>query len=158
MDYNKLAEIIETTFKQALEEPVYKFGLPSLSGGPTKKSNTGSLRDSLKATSTSYGVALEGNVYGQWVQSGRMPGKYVPIAPLEEWVKEKGLNFKNKKGKPLTPKQMAFAISKHIQKFGIPSAPGWYDVAIQKLFENKELEEVLGDITVDELIEKIQGI
>lgn len=158
MDYTRLAEIIEKTFKEALDEPVYKFGLPGLTGGPTKKSNTDSLRDSLKATPTKFGVILEGNDYGQWVQSGRMPGKYVPIDPLEEWVIEKGLRFTDKKGKPLQPRQMAFAISKHIYKFGIPSSPGWYDVAIGKLYENKELEEVLGDITVDELIEKIQGI
>jgi hypothetical protein len=162
MDYSKLGKIIEDTFKQALDEPVYRFGLPGLTGGPIKKTNDGdtsNLRDTIKAIPTEYGIDLEMNVYGQWVQSGRMPGKYVPIKPLEEWITQKGLKFVNKKtNKPMTTKQMAFAISNHIHTFGIPSAPGWYDVAIQNLYNNKELDNILGDITVDELISKTQGI
>lgn len=157
MDLDKIAQIIESTFKKALERPIYRFGMPT-EKGKADKIASGSLRNSIEAIPTNQGIFVFMNDYGKWVQSGRMPGKYVPIAPLEKWVKERGLNFLDKNGKAMTPKQMAFAISRNIYKFGIPTQPSWMDVAIESLLDNKELVDLLGQMTVDELIEKIEGI
>ena len=157
MDLNKVAEILETTFKQALEKPIYRFGLP-VEKGRANKIASGSLRNSIEAIPTNQGIFIFMNDYGKWVQSGRFPGKYVPIAPLEKWVKERGLQFKNKNGKPMTTKQMAFAISTNIKNFGIPTDPSWMDVAIDNLLDNKELDGLLTNMTIEELIEKIEGI
>jgi len=48
--------------------------------------------------------------YWKYVNYGRKEGKYVPIKPLEDWARSKGLP---------DPRSAAFAISKNIQKFGI---------------------------------------
>lgn len=158
MDYVRLAEIIQQTFKNALTKPVYNFGLPKPYKGQSDKIATGGLRDSIEAIPTSEGIYVFMNDYGKWVQSGRMPGKYVPIKPLENWIRTRGINFKDKKGKSLTVKQMAYAISNHIHQWGIPSDPSWMDEAILELEKNKEVEQILTDMTVDELIEKIEGL
>jgi hypothetical protein len=157
MDLEKIAKIIETTFKSALEKPIYRFGLPTKKGVANKIAS-GSLRNSIEAIATNQGIFVFMNNYGKWVQSGRQPGKYVPIAPLEKWVKERGISFKNKSGKLLTTKQMAFAISTNIKNFGIPTDPSWMDVAIDELIDNKQLDELLLNMSVEELIEKIEGI
>ena len=53
-------------------------------------------------------------------RSGRQPGKYVPLKPLMDWIKKKGMN-RDKKGrfKKFNIKGVAVAISRSIQKFGI---------------------------------------
>jgi hypothetical protein len=157
MDFEKIAQIIQDTFRSALEKPIYRYGMP-IKKGTSSKIATGSLRNSIEAIPTNQGIFVFMNDYGKWVQSGRLPGKYVPIAPLEKWVKDKGLNFTDKNGKAMTPRQMAYAISKSIHRFGIATDPSWMDVAIEELLQNKELEDLLGQMTVDELIEKIEGI
>lgn len=157
MDLTKVAEIVQDTFKQALEEKRYRFGMPQPRGIGNKVAS-GSLRDSIQAVATNDGILVFMNDYGKWVQSGRKAGKYVPIKPLEEWIKRRGINFKSKFGKTLTTRQMAYAISTNIAKYGIPSDPGWMDVAIENLYNNKELEELLGELTVDDLINALEGI
>lgn len=157
MDLTKIAEIIENTFKNALDKPIYRYGMPT-KRGVAEKSNTGSLRNSIEAIPNNYGIFVYMNDYGKWVQSGRQRGKYVPIKPIEEWIKQRGISFKDKKGKQLTTKQMAFAISTNIKNYGIPSDPSWMDVAVEDLMKNKDLDELLGEMTVGELIEKLQGI
>lgn len=157
MDLTKIAEIIESTFKEALEQPIYRFGLPGLKNKGTKV-NTGTLRDSIEAVPTSDGIFIFMEKYGKWVQSGRQPGKYVPLDPLEKWIIKKGLRFKDKNGKDISTRGMAAILSKHIYKWGIPTSPPWMDYAILQLEKNTKLQELLGQMAVDDLVEKIQGI
>jgi hypothetical protein len=57
MDLTKIAEILETTFKESLEKPIYRFGMPVKKGQSTKVAS-GSLRNSIEAIPTSKGIFI----------------------------------------------------------------------------------------------------
>jgi hypothetical protein len=160
MDLTKIAQIVQDTFKKALYEPQYRFGIgPNSVGGTSDKVASGSLYDSIEAIPSKDGIFIFMNSYGKFVNKGRQAGKYVPIKPLEEWVKSRGLSWKDKNGKAMSTKTMAIIISKNIKNVGIPALPfGWMDYAIEELYKNKDLENLLVDMTVDDLINKFQGI
>jgi len=160
MDLSKIAQIVQDTFKKALYEPQYRFGIgPNSVGGTSDKVASGSLYDSIEAIPSKDGIFIFMNSYGKFVNKGRQAGKYVPIKPLEEWVKARGLSWKDKNGKAMSTKTMAIIISKNIKNVGIPALPfGWMDYAIEELYKNKDLENLLVDMTVDDLINKFQGI
>lgn len=62
--------------------------------------------------------------YWKWVEYGRKVGKQPPIEPIEEWIKIKPVIPKARNGKVPTTKQLAFAISKTIGKYGTkPKSP-----------------------------------
>ena len=61
--------------------------------------------------------------YWKYVNFGRVPGKYVPIAPLEEWARSKGFD---------NPRGAAFGISKNIKKFGIQPT-NFYGMALDNV-------------------------
>ncbi len=158
MNLEQLSIIIEDIFKESLEENRYHFGLDKRKGISNKVAS-GSLRDSVKAIPGKGEIGIEMNSYGKFVQSGRKSGKKnVPIDALILWIKERSLTGKDKDGKRMSTRSFAFAIQRNIKKFGIPSKPGWYDVAIEKIYNNKEIEELIGDLTVDDLINKLEGI
>jgi hypothetical protein len=158
MDIERLTIVLEDIFKESLEENVYHFGLSSRKG-ISNKIASGSLRNSIKAIPQEGAIGIEMNTYWRFVQSGRKSSKKgVPVDALERWIKERGLTGRDKKGKRMSTRSFAFAIQRNIKKFGIPSKPGFLDVAVMKMYESKELADVLGDITVDELIDHLEGI
>jgi len=158
MDISKLSDILEDIFKKSLEENIYHFGLAGRRG-ISNKIASGSLRNSVSAVPEPGAIGIEMNDYWKFVQSGRQPGKKgVPIEALEIWIKQRGLTGKDKKGKRISNRSFAFAINQNIKKFGIPSRPGFLDVAINKMYESKELQDELGNITIDELINHLEGI
>jgi hypothetical protein len=58
--------------------------------------------------------------YWKNVNDGRQPGKYVPLKPLERWIRNKGLNRDTKgRFKKFNIKGIAAAISKSIKDNGI---------------------------------------
>ena len=157
MDLNRISEIIVETLQSALYEPQYQFGIPKK--GESDKVASGSLRDSIEAIPSKDGIFVFMNSYGKYVNSGRQKGKYVPIKPLEDWIRSRGLQGKDKNGKPISNRSFAYAISRTIYKKGIPALPfGWMDFAIEQLYENKELESLLAEMSVDDLINQLQGI
>lgn len=158
MDLIRLAQILEDEFKRALEQPVYRFGLAGRSG-LSNKIASGSLRDSIKGIPGDNEIGIEMNSYGRFVQSGRKYGKKgVPIDALIAWIKERGLTGKDKKGKRMSTRSFAFAIQRNIKKFGIPTQPGWLDLAVENIYNNKEIESLIGDLTIDDLINHLEGI
>lgn len=158
MDLEKLATILEQIFKESLEEDVYHFGLASHKG-VSNKIASGNLRNSIKAIPEEGAIGIEMNSYGKFVQSGRKTNKKgVPVDALILWIQQRHLTGKTKDGKRMTTRQFAFAIQRNIKKFGIPSKPGWYDVAVEKIYNNKEIENLLIGLTIDDLINKIEGI
>lgn len=157
MDLTKLSELIENTFKEALLLPIYRFGLPTKKGRSNKVASYG-LFDSIEAIPTNDGIYVFMNKYGKYLQGGKNPGKYVPLDPLERWVIKRGIVFTDKNGKPHSPRAMAAIISKHIHRWGIPSDPPWMDEAILMLERNEDIAKILGDLTVDELLQKLEGI
>lgn len=77
--------------------------------------------------------------YGRFVETGRKPGgKKVPIAALEQWIKNKQFNIAADR-----VKGVAFAIQTNIFKFGIPTDKD----PRKKGFLAKTLVKVEGRIT-----------
>lgn len=147
----KVGQIIEKIFKDSLQETRYPYGLPQQKGISNKIASS-SLYDSIKVYSKPDEFAIEMNKYGRFVQSGRFPNdKGVPINALLQWIDDRRITPKdgNKLG-------LAFAIQTNIKKFGIRGS-NWYDVAFEKIFENKEIEILLGK-SIEELIDEIIGI
>ncbi len=98
------------------------------------------------------------NDYGQWVQSGRLPGKKgVPVDALEKWIKDRGLQGRDKKGRFIKRRSFAFAIQANIKKFGIRPS-NWYDVAIENVIDDPEIITLLEDASIEDLINAIEGI
>lgn len=180
MDLNKITPIIEKLFKEALEEPRYRFGTKYKGKGP--KVASGSLRDSIKArvvkdTDDSkvirmFGKKLNGagivalnQSLGQVVNDKRRPGKYAPIEPLEDWIKNKrSFKLRNSKGRFVSKsdkqavKSAAYAISKTIKKFGIKPASNWIGVALKKVEKNKEIKQLLGQQATYDLMKILRDV
>lgn len=161
MDLNAIAPIIEDKFKAALAEKRYPFGFGKKKG-LSNKIASGSLQNSINVgTRTSPDgttLTVSMNDYGQWVQSGRLRGKKgVPVDALEKWIKDRGLQGRDKKGRFIKRRSFAFAIQANIKKFGIRPS-NWYDAAIDNVLEDPEIINLLEDATIEDLINAIEGI
>ena len=170
MDLSRLAPIIEQVFKQVLSENRYPFGRPSVKGLSNKVAS-GKLRNSIKAVQTNEDTIIVygpnnlplNQTYGDWggrgdVNLGRRPGlKGVPIDVLENWIRERGLKGRDKKGKFIKTRSFAFAIQTNIKKFGIRPT-NFVELAIDNLENNRELIETIEEITVKEIINLVEGI
>jgi len=157
MDLEKIVPIIENIFKKALEEKRYPFGFAK-NKGVSNKVSSGSLRNSIKVSAKDDTLQIQMNAYGQWVQSGRAPGKPgVPISAIISWIKARKLKGRDKKGRFIKDVSFAFGIQKNIKKFGIRPS-NWFDVAIDEMLENKQIEELLGDATMEDLINALEGL
>ena len=64
------------------------------------------------------GVVIVGAMYGGYLEFGRKAGGMPPIAPLETWVKKKGIATDSKE-----IKSIAFAIARSIAKNGTKPRP-----------------------------------
>jgi len=163
MDLNQIAPIIVDTIKKALSQKVYPFGMGKYRGIGNKIAS-GNLRNSVEATvkkGTAGFDVIEISMaeYGQWVQSGRLPGKKgIPISVIEKWIKQRKLKGRNQKtGRYITDKSFAFAIQKNIMKFGIRPS-NFLDVALETIAQDQQIMELLGDAAYEELIDLIEGI
>ncbi len=83
--------------------------------------------------------------------------KGVPVDALEKWIKARGIQGRDKKGRFIKRRSLAFAIQTNIKKFGI-KASNWYDVAIDKVLEDNEIIELLEGAAIEDLINAIEGI
>lgn len=161
MNLEEIAPIIEAKFKKALEERRYPFGFGKYKGLSNKVAS-GSLKNSIEVTAQEKGdvsyLQMSMNDYGQWVQSGRLPGKKgVPIDAIEKWIRSRGLKGRDKKGRFITNRSFAFGIQKNIKKFGIRPS-NWYDVAIDSILEDTEIINLLEGAAIEDLINAIEGI
>jgi hypothetical protein len=161
MDLNAIAPILEDIIRQSLYEQRYKFGFDKYKGVSNKVAS-GTLARSVEVqTKTNNGITelqILMAEYGQWVQSGRLPGKgYVPIGSLLAWIKQRGLKGRDKKGKFMTDKSFAFAIQKNIRKFGIRPA-NFLDVSMEKIMADERITNLLGEAAYEDLINAITGI
>jgi hypothetical protein len=161
MDLEKIAPIIENILKKTLEEKRYPFGFAKFRGLGDKVAS-GKLKDSIQVTVVTRKdntvIQVLAEQYSQWVQSGRLPGKKgVPISVLEEWIKSRGLQGRDKKGKFIKRKSFAFAIQTNIKKFGIRPS-NFLDVALETISNDPKIVELIGDESYEELINLIEGI
>lgn len=151
MELERLNNIIEEIYQDALEDKKYRFGFDT-NRGTSNKVATGSLLNSIKAIPKQNEIGVQANKYGRYVDSGRKPGAFPPIKDILVWIKAKGIRTQDK-----TKEQLAYAIGKNIEKFGIP-ASNWLTVAEQNIITNKKFEELLTEIAIDELINNLEKI
>lgn len=161
MDLEAIAPILEDIIRQSLYEKRYPFGFANNKGIGNKVASA-TLARSIEVQTVQKGPITELQVlmaeYGQWVQSGRLPGKgLVPVGSLMRWIKERGLKGRDKKGRFMTDKSFAFAIRTNIKKFGIRPA-NFLDVSFEKIFEDPRILELVGDEGFDELTNRINII
>jgi hypothetical protein len=161
MDLETIAPLLEDIIRKSLYEQRYPFGFDKYKGVGNKVAS-GTLARSVEVQTVQKGPITELQIlmaeYGQWVQSGRMPGKgFVPVGSLMRWIKERGLKGRNKKGKFITDKSFAFAIQKNIKKFGIRPA-NFLDISFEKIFEDPRINELVGEEGYEELVNKINII
>ena len=69
---------------------------------------------------------------GKWVTQGRKRGsRFPPPAPISKWIKEKGIQGRDKKGRFISNKSLTFLISRAIARDGIKPLP-FMKMAIQQ--------------------------
>ena len=161
MDFEAIAPIIEDIIRKSLYEQRYRFGFANYKGVSNKVAS-GTLARSVEVNIQQNGNVTELQIlmqeYGQWVQSGRLPGKgFVPVGSLMQWIKQRGLKGRDKKGKFMTDKSFAYAIQKNINRFGIRPA-NFLDVSMEKIMTDPRITELLGDAAYEELINSLTGI
>jgi hypothetical protein len=162
MDLEKIAPIIENIMKKTLEQKRYPFGFAKFKGVGNKVAS-GKLRDSIKVVTKKVNedetvIQVISEEYAQWVQSGRLPGKKgVPISALEQWIKERGLTGRDKRGRFIKRRSFAFAIQNNIKKFGIRPS-NFLDVALEMIANDPKIMDLIGDEAYDDLINLIEGI
>lgn len=137
----ELAEKFEEEIKKNLKKPYpYARGFrkvvpPTGVRNLTKK--TGRLYNSVSVSydPRTQGIFVDMIYYWRYVNDGREPGSYVPLKPLMDWIKIKGLN-RNQKGqfKKGSLKGLAARISKSIKKKGIEPT-NFYDDAFDVFVE-----------------------
>lgn len=161
MEADKIAPIIEEILKKTLEQKRYPFGFAKFKGLGNKVAS-GKLRDSITVQAQKSGnetiIQVLTAEYAQWVQSGRLPGKKgVPIQAIEQWIKSRGLQGRDKQGRFIKRKSFAFAIQNNIKKFGIRPS-NFLDVAIEMIMSDPKIAELIGDEAYEDLINLIEGI
>jgi hypothetical protein len=77
-----------------------------------------------------YSVAPNGTIKfmyaeeGKYVEQGRRPGdRFPPPAPINRWIRQKGIKGISKDGKPISEKSLTFLISRSIARKGIRPLP-----------------------------------
>lgn len=159
MDIEKIAPILEQIIKDNLEKKIYPFGFPQKGIGD--KVASGKLRDSIEVIpyyKNGLGrLLIAAEYYAAYVISGRKKGSHVPIKPLMEWIKDRGLQGRDKKGRYITRKSFAFAISNSIKNNGIRSADFRY-LSIEDILKDKRIPKLLEDSAYSDLIKAIDSL
>lgn len=137
----ELAEKFQEEIKKNLKKPYpYARGFRKVvpqTGVRNLTKKTGRLYNSVSVSydPRTQGIFVDMIYYWRYVNDGREPGSYVPLKPLMDWIKVKGLN-RNQKGqfKKGSLKGLAARISKSIKKKGIEPT-NFYDDAFDVFVE-----------------------
>ena len=176
MDLDAIAPIIADIVKQSLNEKVYLFG--ATQKGLTNRVASGRLRDSIGAVveENKQGIqvirvtALGGkrleDTYAYWLINDRKPGKWANINAIKEWImNKKSFRIRDYKTGQFLPKteknvdSVAFVIARSIGKFGFQNKPkNFIEISIDKIMNNEQITQIIEDATVDELLNKIEGL
>jgi hypothetical protein len=161
MDLEAIAPILEQIIKDSLSQKRYPYGYAKYKGTSNKVAS-GRLKNSVKVVTVKRSDEIVLQVimeeYAQYVQSGRKSGKGgVPIKSLLQWIKDRKLKGRNKKGQYITNLSFAFAIQSNIKKFGIRPS-NFIDVSVEMIMSDPRITELIGDAAYEELINAIEGI
>lgn len=149
---SKLKEAMEALGKETVGQLVYELIRAD-------KKASGDLINSVdyNVLETANGVVLEilANDYLTYVDKGRRPNrKMPPVKKIEEWIKQRGLQGRDKKGRFIKRKSFAFAIAKSIAKNGIKPT-NVLKKTRQNLLKNVALIEPAAIEEIEEAINKI---
>ena len=129
-NYDAAMQELAKKFQQSLKDNLAKpypyakgyFGQKPQTGIRNMKKKTGNLYNSINVSfdPNTNQMKIRMLDYWKYVNDGRQPGTYVPLKPLMEWIKVKGMNRDTKgRFKKFNIKGTAFAISKSIKENGI---------------------------------------
>lgn len=129
-NYDAAMAQLAQKFQQSLKDNLAKpypyakgyFGQKKQTGIRNMKKKTGALYNSINVSFDPATNQMKISMLDYWknVNDGRQPGSYVPLKPLMDWIKVKGMNRDTKgRFKKFNIKGTAIAISKSIQRFGI---------------------------------------
>jgi len=176
MDLDALAPIIADIVKESLSEKVYLFG--AYQKGLTSRVASGKLRDSIGAVveQNKQGIqvirvtALGGkrleDTYAYWLINDRQAGKWANINAIKEWIyNKKSFRIRDYKTGQFLPKteknvdSVAFVIARSIGRWGFQNKPkNFVEISIDKIMKNEQITQIIEDATIDELLEKLEGI
>lgn len=74
---------------------------------------SGNFATSLEVIKNPKGAELWGANYAEQLEKGRDAGKFPPISAIEEWIKDKGIQYQN-----ITISSLAFLIARKISREG----------------------------------------
>ena len=161
MDLQAVVPLIEQIVKETLSEKVYPFGFAKYKDLGNKVASS-KLRDSVKVVpvekndKTTLQISME--QYGQWVESGRLPNKgKVPISAIEQWIKDRKLLGRDKKGKFIKRRSFAFAIQTNIKKFGIRPS-NFLDKSVDRIINDERIFDLIGEAGFKELLDLIEDL
>jgi hypothetical protein len=161
MDLEKIAPILEDIIRQNLYKKQYPFGFAN-NRGVSNKVASGTLARSVQVAIIKQNSGVDSLLimmedYGRYVQKGRKAGKFAPIKPLLQWIKDRNLKGRDKKtGRYITDLSFAFGISRNIKKFGIRGADFVY-LSIEDIIKNPKITELLEGAAMADLIRAIEG-
>ena len=175
MNLEAILPIIDDIIKSSLNDRVYLYG--AYQKNLTNRVASGKLRDSIKSVQQddvngitaiqvqAFGQPLS-NTYAYWLINGRQPGRWANIGAIEQWIKNKNSfrirdiktgRFLEKSEKNI--KKVAYVIAKSIGKFGFQNLPqNFITVSYDKIINNPQILELIGDATFEDLLNSIEGI
>lgn len=124
MTIEGIEEVKLTNVREILDEYCEEFGkLYKSKLIADNKKATGNLIESVKTeitvSGTTVSVILNVADYYKWVELGRKPGKFPPIAKIQQWIKDKPIIPREIGGRLPTEKQLSYLISRKIANEGI---------------------------------------
>ena len=161
MDLEKIIPLLEDILRQNLYKKQYPYGF-SKNRGVGNKVASGTLARSIQVAEVHSNkgedtLLIMMEDYGRYVQSGRKAGKKgPPIKSLIQWIKDRNLKGRDKKGRYITDKSFAFGIQKNISKFGIRPADFVY-LSIEDIVNNPKIIDLLEGAAMTDLIKAIEG-
>ena len=116
-----------------------------------RKVASGRLVNSVRYTVNSQGkISFIYDIDGKWVTQGRRRGsRFPPPAPISRWIREKGIQGRDKRGRFISNKSLTFLISRAIARDGIKPLP-FMKMAIDKSIKQlgKSLKTSLAKVEV----------
>lgn len=181
MNLEAIEPIIEQIIKDSLSARVYEYGKNK---NLTNRVASGRLRNSVKAkvqpnkqgfqivqiTFLGGKTMNQEGVYAYWLANDRGPNrggsKFANIGAIKQWIKDKKSfktrDFKTGKFLPKNEKNIekaAFAIARSIGRFGFKNRPeNFVEISIDKIMNNPKIIEIIGNATIDDLLNQIEGI
>ena len=174
MDLAAILPIIDDIIKSSLNDKVYQYGM---NGNLTNRVASGRLRDSINSIQVDDGNGVQAiqvqafgqplsNTYAYWLINGRQPGRWANIGAIQQWIRDKKSfrirdmktgRFMEKNEKNI--KSVAFVIARSIGKLGFQNKPeNFIEVSYDKIINNQQILDLIGDATYDDLLNSIEGI